>query len=309
MVIGRPPFQTSDVKEIYQFALFNLYRNIKENNYTFPATVPISSEMKSLISSLLCSVPENRPKIEDLLKMQILKAETERFQSMSLKEPSSSGMIDKMFSNLSKFFDPAKKLLIEAIEWEDPSCYIEKWVDCSGKYGVGYVLTNGILGVNFNDSSSIIMSPNQKYFDYLEQEVKDNRKLIIKETFECAEDPPEKLFKKTALLKYFQSYLDFKPSHSEGSERKDLDFLIKYMKTKHAIVFRLSNRMIQFNFFDQTRLLFYKDGNLVILITAENETSQHSLYKLARSPDAEVVQRLRYVHSILSSLLTKRESK
>ena len=44
---------------------------------------------------------------------------------------------------------------------------VNKWVDYSNKYGVGYLLTNNNVGVYFNDSSQIIMSCNGFNFEYV----------------------------------------------------------------------------------------------------------------------------------------------
>ncbi len=35
---------------------------------------------------------------------------------------------------------------------------VQRWVDLSSKYGIGYKLTNGVYGVLFNDFSSALMS-------------------------------------------------------------------------------------------------------------------------------------------------------
>ena len=37
--------------------------------------------------------------------------------------------------------------------------WVKKWVDYSGKYGLGYLLSNGATGVYFNDSTKIILDP------------------------------------------------------------------------------------------------------------------------------------------------------
>lgn len=37
--------------------------------------------------------------------------------------------------------------------------WVKKWVDYSGKYGLGYLLSNGSTGVYFNDSTKIILDP------------------------------------------------------------------------------------------------------------------------------------------------------
>ena len=41
--------------------------------------------------------------------------------------------------------------------------WVKKWVDYSSKYGLGYLLSNGITGVFFNDSSKIILDPKGSY--------------------------------------------------------------------------------------------------------------------------------------------------
>jgi len=41
-------------------------RKIKENQYEFPATNPVSDEAKDLITSLLCPDPHNRPSIDEI---------------------------------------------------------------------------------------------------------------------------------------------------------------------------------------------------------------------------------------------------
>ena len=58
-LVGKPPFQTKEVKEIYQ--------KIKENAYTFPDNLVISNEAIDLISSILNNDPGQRPSLGDIL--------------------------------------------------------------------------------------------------------------------------------------------------------------------------------------------------------------------------------------------------
>jgi hypothetical protein len=44
--------------------------------------------------------------------------------------------------------------------------YISKWVDYSNKYGLGYQLTNGSVGVLFNDGTKMVLAPDQRYILY-----------------------------------------------------------------------------------------------------------------------------------------------
>lgn len=59
MLFGRPPFQTKDVKTIYQ--------NIKELKYSFPDDTTVSPLAMDLIRSILTSDPKARPSLDDIL--------------------------------------------------------------------------------------------------------------------------------------------------------------------------------------------------------------------------------------------------
>lgn len=58
LLVGRPPFQTKDVKEIY--------KNIKENRYAFPEGVDISPQARALIGQLLMTEPTLRLGIHEV---------------------------------------------------------------------------------------------------------------------------------------------------------------------------------------------------------------------------------------------------
>jgi polo-like kinase 1 len=59
MLIGRPPFETKDVK--------NTYKRIRAIDYCIPEDADISVEAKSLIKDILVINPFNRPSLDDIL--------------------------------------------------------------------------------------------------------------------------------------------------------------------------------------------------------------------------------------------------
>jgi polo-like kinase 1 len=59
LIIGKPPFETNDVKATY--------RRIKQNSYSFPEHIPISAAAKDLISSILTSDPQSRPVLDEII--------------------------------------------------------------------------------------------------------------------------------------------------------------------------------------------------------------------------------------------------
>ena len=58
MLIGRPPFETNDVK--------TTYRKIRMNAYSFPEHIGISQESRDLIERILITDPASRPTLADI---------------------------------------------------------------------------------------------------------------------------------------------------------------------------------------------------------------------------------------------------
>jgi hypothetical protein len=51
----------------------------------------------------------------------------------------------------------------EDVNIPDERVFIVSWVDYCNKYGMGYALTDGSVGVHFNDSTTLVLSPDKKY--------------------------------------------------------------------------------------------------------------------------------------------------
>ena len=58
LIIGKPPFETSDVK--------TTYRRIRMNSYNFPDHVPISDMAKDLIKKILVIDPKQRLTLDEV---------------------------------------------------------------------------------------------------------------------------------------------------------------------------------------------------------------------------------------------------
>lgn len=58
MLLGRPPFETTNLKETY--------RCIREARYSLPSS--LSAQAKQLIAGLLAKIPEDRPNLDHILR-------------------------------------------------------------------------------------------------------------------------------------------------------------------------------------------------------------------------------------------------
>jgi polo-like kinase 1 len=64
LIIGKPPFETSDVK--------TTYKRIRMNAYSFPEHIIISDAARDLITQILNSDPKMRPSLDEILEHEFL---------------------------------------------------------------------------------------------------------------------------------------------------------------------------------------------------------------------------------------------
>ena len=221
--------------------------------------------------------------------------------------------------------------------------YVNKWVDYSTKYGLGYLLNNGNVGVYFNDYTKILLNPTSNDFIYVERKMKDQKDMII--SFKLKGEPKE-IKKKMLIFQNFKKYFDEeirsekekeekekqekeepqmrmcktqrnkKPKKVEKAPPKEQDlspkggdnvFIRKWMKTKHAIIFRLSNKTIQVIFKDHTEIILFNDT-----VTYKNKNGEMSVFKIEdalNSSNFEMNKRIKYTQSILTKMVNANQAK
>jgi polo-like kinase 1 len=139
--------------------------------------------------------------------------------------------------------------------------WVTKWVDYSTKYGLGYLLSDQSAGVFFNDSTKIVVEQKGNCFYYYERKaISQTEKQDVLQKYSFT-DYPKELQKKVTLLEHFKSYLQsstaqqsasLKIAEEENNENMDAInkpspgsvYVKKWMRTKHAIMFRLSNKIV-----------------------------------------------------------------
>lgn len=208
-----------------------------------------------------------------------------------------------------------------------PDTWVKKWVDYSSKYGLGYLLSNGFFGVFFNDSSKIILEPKTGAFNYIERRVTDKQEVITSHTLV---DYPKDLHKKVTLLQHFKSYLEGDQKNSTnqnektGNEGNNVNnnsetqgdttgtsnkpagvyvYVKKWMRTRHAIMFRLSNKIVQVCFQDHTEIILSSESRVVTYANKKGERSSYPLSTALESNNYEMTKRLKYTKDILTHML------
>ena len=81
--------------------------------------------------------------------------------------------------------------------------FIVSWVDFSHKYGMGYALTDGSVGVRYNDSTSIVVSPDKSYASCTSNTWISPDTVIVTLTTLLQGDTEPCMFVRTTVLKVF----------------------------------------------------------------------------------------------------------
>ncbi len=91
-------------------------------------------------------------------------------------------------------------------------------------------------------------------------------------------------------------------SNSSTSSSPYLPHVKNWLRTKHAILFRLSNRTIQVNFTDGSEILLSSEAQACVFVN--KKTKRRAAHLLAKLPaDPELLRRLRYVKEVLHQLV------
>lgn len=201
-----------------------------------------------------------------------------------------------------------------------PSKWVTRYVDYTSKYGLGFLLNNGSSGVYFNDSTKTAVEPNSDTFQYIERKrveedgTPKRRGETTLSTYNL-EEYPESLKKKVTLLKHFRNYLLQQQVNDSGDEfvvesrndtvaASDLVYVKKWVRTKHAILFSLSNRTVQVIFYDQTEILLTPDVAFLTYVDKNRNRCTYNFTDELVGASNEIEKRLKYTKEIILQLLS-----
>ena len=381
LLIGKPPFETKEIK--------TTYNKIKKADFSFPSDCKISLAAKNLIKKILILDPKKRPTLKELLADDFFNQgigipKLLPLSTLALEPPieyiknyipnvEENGKINEENSIAQKedtkalnlrTINPDEEIIkeneikndikkdINGNKIDKKDIKIIKWVDYSNKYGLGYQLNNGQIGIYFNDTTKMVLNPDKKEFTYIDKKISEEFELLYK--FSINEYPID-LKIKVGLFMEFKDYFEEennknkkdesnsksrdneedeksperhhrhkKKKHSKKSNENDeqnvnasmktieeLDFIFvkKWVKTRHAIIFRLSNKNIQVCFKDKTEIILNASNENV---TYTNKKGEHKIYpinKALNSSNYEMNKRVKYTKDVLSYMISINKKK
>ncbi|KAF8258750.1 kinase-like domain-containing protein [Lactarius quietus] len=174
------------------------------------------------------------------------------------------------------------------VDFPEERVFITSWVDYCNTYGMDYALMNGSVGLHFDDSTTLVLAMDKQY------------------NYTIA-DYPEELKSKVYLLKHFENYItgklygDYEYTFTDLQRTKCMHFVRRYLRMKHVIVSKSSHDVLQFNFYDHSKIILSAQGlsianidkNYVLTRWTLSQVMARALLPPFSDPDqAKLAQRL-----------------
>ena len=232
--------------------------------------------------------------------------------------------------------------------------WVVRWVDYSSKYGLGYLLSDGTVGVIFNDQTRIMLPRARTHFCYQDRKSSSTKSSASTSTsgqgprvFHVDQALPEDrdLKKKVTLMWHFDRYLfrsdarglvhaaravthpGQRPGGTGPSEAAlgpmgpaeraswlqrwsrledqiaataGVFYAKKWVKTRHATIFRLSDRAVQVEFVDGSSLRLCGGERRVVFTSKVGIVNGYAMQALPEDP--HLAKRLQYAQDVLSQV-------
>ena len=116
-------------------------------------------------------------------------------------------------------------------------------------------------------------------------------------------------------MQHFKSYLEGEEAKNKGNlppmatespvtlNNASSTYVKKWMKTKHAIMFRMNSKVVQVIFQDQTEILLSSELKIVTYVNKKSERLHYPLSTALQSSNQEMSKRLKYTKDTLTHML------
>ncbi|XP_033244020.1 serine/threonine-protein kinase polo-like [Drosophila miranda] len=219
--------------------------------------------------------------------------------------------IESLHQQLTNLINNKPRILQGNLEDENtdpaaqPLFWISKWVDYSEKYGFGYQLCDEGIGVMFNDTTKLILLPNQINVHFID---KDGKESYMTTTDYC-----KTLDKKMKLLSYFKRYMiehlvkaGANNVNIESDQISRMPHLHSWFRTTCAVVMHLTNGSVQLNFSDHMKLILCPRMSAITYMDHEKNFRTYRFSTIVENGvSKELYQKIRYAQEKLRKMLEK----
>ena len=176
-------------------------------------------------------------------------------------------------------------------------------------WGLGYLLSNGVMGIRYNDNTMICWALNSLYLYYVERDTP-----VLYSAVES--QVPEGMRKKVRLVKTFCDALADEctkygvlvptPDSSLLSPHvalNDLDFVRRHLKMKHAMFLRLNSGAMQMKFYDKSEICVASGSAMLLYRHKSGEMETLTLDDAVAANRRDVYSRCHYLKNVIAQLI------
>ena len=309
-LMGKTPFDDISEKKIF--------KKIVNGKYSLENSAQISPEAKDLIKKILVVDPSTRLTLDEIYNHPFFMGNfnvPKLLPTFTLKLAPSRDYINKFSLKLPTAVTTprentdtplASSRLLTNNTWTENTrdspkfkCNIEvmKWLDYSSKYGLVYLLSNGCIGIYYNDSTKIVVD-NEGKFSYIKKRMNNHKASIENYTLS---NHPEKLTKKVNILKQLMKNIE--TNEFQYNEYKELVYVKKWLNIDQGTLFRLSNGIVQLVFDDKSQLILNWDQHEVTYKGKDGIQTNYSLGTALKSDNKEMVHHLKCTMDVFKQIL------
>lgn len=197
---------------------------------------------------------------------------------------------------------------------------IIKLLDYSNKFGFIYLISSdyNFLGISFNDFSTLIKNfslylvdnKNTLVYNYFDKDHNNTHNFDEAkfEDYVRNKNSNKELSKKCVIFKQivskYKNELNFpKPIFGNIDQNNynvnKVVYVKDFMKVQQAVLFRLSNKLIQVCFVDMTEIILSTDSTDFIFKDKKGEEIYDSLQNCLNSDNTEIIKRIKYAKSLM----------
>ena len=326
LLTGKYPFEDKDKKEDL------MIKNIKENPPKFERK--ISKAAENLIIQILKKDPKERPTLNQIIYHEFFNREgvpkylpekTNRGKSFNkqneiIYDDFDEAVLNKeekyteLISIVKPIIDPQIKYdSIQGLEEikinkvKDINTYIMHYLNYNERFGIGYVLNNGDIGVFYKDNTKILLNHNKEMFKYI-----NKNEVIFDFSMKKYHD---KLNNKVKILesfiKYFEDkYQDLNEIKPKESNKKENNIYVKEIAFNNkCTTLKLSNDNIHAFFTDHIELIISTNEKLVTYIDKDKIKINMNLNDAMNNPCMELIKRINYIKYVNTDYLIRKINK
>eukprot|EP00826_Nyctotherus_ovalis_P048705 TRINITY_DN5763_c0_g1_i16.p1 TRINITY_DN5763_c0_g1~~TRINITY_DN5763_c0_g1_i16.p1 ORF type:complete len:662 (+),score=216.02 TRINITY_DN5763_c0_g1_i16:76-2061(+) len=184
--------------------------------------------------------------------------------------------------------------------------YVAYFQDYTEKYGLAYMLTNGMIGFHYNDMTNILWIKNKEQYVYADYYAKTEVVYISRQ--DCKGKLSKDLEKKRKLVDHFIVHCSKAASEGKLQEAKDSVAdcsvaLKRVIKTRKGMLFRLTNNVIQMLFIDKSQLILsFNSKTLLYIDKSGNREQMRMTRNFLTIENDKILKRFEYTMGVVNCL-------